>query len=127
MEYTCRLFQGAGRTEPDENNMEFNLYRDDEGRLYRFHDLPFGAMYVNHECRWTNCAGRERGGCLYVKVPQRADGTGDGVFWQVDHPAGGSDMPWSRFGEPPHVTASPSILYPGGYHGWLRDGLLVDA
>ncbi len=38
------------------------------------------------------------------------------------------DNRWTVTGEPPNITVSPSIYFPhepGGWHGWLRDGVLV--
>jgi hypothetical protein len=53
--------------------------------------------------------------------------------WLVDGPAS-NDTPgnrgWKRTGKPPKVTATPSIGFGAScerYHGWLRDGVLVDA
>jgi hypothetical protein len=64
------------------------------------------------------------GRCLTVRLP-------DGVDWAIDGPARSKGEPpkphaWTRTGEPPRITASPSILTPG-YHGWLKDGVLHDA
>ena len=33
---------------------------------------------------------------------------------------------WTITGEPPHLTAHPSINVIGAYHGWLKDGVLSD-
>ena len=33
---------------------------------------------------------------------------------------------WTRTGEPPNVTVTPSIVF-DGWHGWVRDGELVNA
>jgi hypothetical protein len=33
---------------------------------------------------------------------------------------------WTRTGEPPNVTANPSINWVGFYHGWLKNGVLTD-
>ena len=30
---------------------------------------------------------------------------------------------WTREGEPPNITAHPSIIT-GNYHGWLKNGIL---
>ena len=48
----------------------------------------------------------------------------DGREWSIDSPAKGTNTPWARTGVPPKITANPSILTPG-YHGWMRDGVLV--
>lgn len=55
------------------------------------------------------------GRALYLRLP-------DGHDWFVDGPSrnGGS---WTRSGEPPHLTVTPSIASPG-YHGWLSAGVL---
>lgn len=63
------------------------------------------------------------GRCLVVQTP-----AGE---WVVDSPSANEKKPWQRTGEPPFVTASPSILFDGAhggraYHGWLRDGQLVE-
>ncbi len=31
---------------------------------------------------------------------------------------------WTVTGLPPNITVSPSINFPGSYHGWLTDGVL---
>lgn len=33
---------------------------------------------------------------------------------------------WYVSGEAPNITVSPSINFPGQYHGWLQNGLLTD-
>jgi hypothetical protein len=33
---------------------------------------------------------------------------------------------WTITGEPPNLTASPSIDIKGKYHGWLQNGVLSD-
>jgi hypothetical protein len=44
-------------------------------------------------------------------------------LWDIDGPS--SNGPgWSRSGEPPAVTVSPSILTPR-YHGFLRNGVFT--
>jgi hypothetical protein len=37
-----------------------------------------------------------------------------------------NDHGWTITGEAPNVTASPSINFQGGYHGWLQNGVLSD-
>lgn len=78
---------------------------------------PPGAMwvadYVPPGDDWSGPDGR----CLFLRLP-------DGTDWMIDGPArnGGG---WTRTGEPPKITARPSIASPG-YHGWLTDGVLSD-
>ena len=93
--------------------------------------LPPGAMYW---ATWYSEAAdeifiskyhRERGGGphLMVNTP--------GGIWDVDIKSSNGDG-WERTGEPPDVTATPSILIHNNdgsarYHGWLRNGQLVEA
>ena len=44
----------------------------------------------------------------------------DGWVWDADGPASNGGG-WTRTGEPPMITCSPSIMTPS-YHGWLRQG-----
>lgn len=97
-------------------------------RLYRRDDhvtlvttlsaAPVGSMWYADWYPWKGPDGH----CLVVKTP-----AGD---WIVDGPSytdgKESGPPWSRTGAPPNVTANPSIHFPGKYHGWLRDGLLIE-
>jgi len=72
---------------------------------------PVGAMWYADWYPWKGSDGH----CLVVKTP--------GGEWVVDGP-----NRWTRTGVPPNVTANPSILFngPNGYHGWLRNGELVE-
>lgn len=85
------------------------LYRNPiDGALHRPREAPVGAMWLE---LWHDEPH------LVVMTP--------GGEWDIDGPArnGGG---WSRTGEPPLVTANPSILIGDRYHGWLRDGFLVE-
>jgi len=98
----------------------------DMGRGARFtlDGAPIGAMW---DADWLGEFHRGPDGrCLVVRCPGRWD-------WVVDGPA--SNGPgWSRHGDPPDVTARPSIGVGAGaisargywYHGWLTDGVLSD-
>ena len=86
-----------------------------DGKLCTFYDLPVGAMFLDE-------------GELTVKLPS-------GSEWNMDrgriinaqgHHQGNPLPQWTRTGEPPNVTATPSINHQGCYHGWLRDGVLTD-
>jgi hypothetical protein len=83
-------------------------------------NLPPGAMLWSD---WKHSKGsiyhEQRGGGphLHVMTP--------GGMWDLDSIA--SNGPgWKWSGTPPNVTALPSIIT-GDYHGWLRDGVLIDA
>lgn len=83
-----------------------------------------GAMFWwNHQPRPNDPAPRP--------APHLAVFTPGGI-WCIDCPS--TEPPhahWQREGEPPHITASPSIVLGPRekplYHGWLRDGILADA
>ncbi|HET8627443.1 MAG TPA: hypothetical protein VFL91_08485 [Thermomicrobiales bacterium] len=96
------------------------LYRDPrDGREYALRDAPAGAMVEMSWLAdvWHGADGR----CYGVILPDRRE-------WVIDGPArdGSARGPgWIRTGEPPALTARPSILTPQ-YHGWLTDGVLSD-
>lgn len=113
---------GCGYTFTEGDHWQYNklrLYsRDDHVALMTtLSDAPVGSMWF---ADWYPWAGPD-GHCLVVKTP-----AGD---WIVDAPSyAGEEVrgnPWSRTGTPPKVTASPSIHFPGRYHGWLQNGFLV--
>jgi hypothetical protein len=102
------------------------------GQEFKIRDAPPGAMWY---ADWMKLSKDQQyegpgkfigpdGHCLSVMLP-------DGQDWIVDGPA--SNGPgWTRTGTPPNVTATPSIgrtREDGSwiYHGWLRDGKLIDA
>jgi len=96
-------------------------WRADSSATVRLRDAEVGAMWFApwYEDVWKGPDGR----CLIVMTP--------GGEWTVDGPANNGPG-WRRSGTPPLVTAHPSIGFknPDGswrYHGWLRDGYLVDA
>lgn len=80
--------------------------------------VPPGAMWDTPWFlpQWAGPDGR----CLSVMTP--------GGEWCIDGPSSGGDRrPWQRTGEPPTITATPSILIGDRYHGWLTNGVLRDA
>lgn len=85
-------------------------------------NLPPGAMY---DAPWLLSLPDHRGPdgrSLILRLP-------DGRDWCVDGPSSNGNG-WKRTGEPPCITARPSILThnPDGsesYHGWLTDGVLT--
>lgn len=84
--------------------------RADTGELTTLDEAPPGAIWFFDEY-------------LMVATP--------GGHWNVDMKSrnGGG---WTRHGTPPNVTVSPSILIGKNaagdweYHGWLRDGKLIE-
>lgn len=102
-----------------------------DGKLYSFPtQAPVGAMY---DATWMH---RADDGGLYKRYE---DGlcpvviTPDGP-WVIDGPSYDGQKhhscPWTRTGDPrkPETfSVTPSIHFPGRYHGWLRNGELVPA
>jgi hypothetical protein len=112
------------------------LYRDPAHpeETFKLRDAPVGAMWYAdwmvldrdpEQLKADIAAGGKFAGpdghCLEVKLPGKWD-------WCVDGPATGGGH-WTRTGEVPNVTANPSVWAnaPHGWHGWLRNGELVDA
>lgn len=110
----------------DEDHWQHNIKRlfrrSDNGGLTTLRGAPVGAMWYADWLPWKGPDGH----CLVVKTP-----AGD---WPVDGPASNSKskVGWQRSGTPPNVTAHPSIGMGQDdkgrwtYHGWLRDGKLVE-
>lgn len=82
-------------------------------RIGNVEPAPAGAMW--HAPWMADAWHGPDGRALYLRLP-------DGHDWFIDGPSrsGGG---WERTGEPPRLTARPSIASPG-YHGWLTDGVL---
>jgi hypothetical protein len=114
---------GCGYAFKPDDQWQYNqhqLYRRvDGGQLYTLGGAPVGAMW---RAPWYG-PGKDGKGPLILKTP--------GGDWDIDGPA--SNGPgWTRTGEPPLITATPSIGMHNRdgswrYHGWLRNGELVDA
>ena len=88
------------------------LYRRSNGEEMTLRDAPPGAMW---DATWMPRKASD-GRYLVLKTP--------GGDWAIDGPSSNGNG-WTRTGEPPNITANPSILA-GKYHGWLRDGRLVE-
>lgn len=106
---------------------EHEYRRSDTGETTTLSASPVGAIWLADwlkDSPGSPAHQRDRPGQphLIVKTP-----AGD---WDVDGRSSNNDgMGWTWTGEPPNVTANPSIGIgnPFRYHGWLRDGQLVDA
>jgi hypothetical protein len=111
----------------DEHQWQVNedrLYENSErGVRCTLRDAPPGAMWWAHWCQdWGSIQWKARGGGphLFVMTP--------GGVWDIDQ--GCRDTPdgngWERTGEPPEITARPSILISDRYHGFLTGGVLQE-
>jgi hypothetical protein len=89
--------------------------RKDSGALMTLRDCPPGAMW---DADWYPDKGGD-GHSWCVCLPP-----GNGDYWNIDGYAKGGGK-WTRTGEAPNLTASPSILTPR-YHGFLRNGFLEE-
>ena len=98
--------------------------RQDTHERLTLHEAEPGMLwdaswYLDFHPPWAGPDGRS----LVMRLP-------GGGEWAIDGPS--SNGPgWSRTGEPPKITARPSILSHAsgtikGYHGWLTDGVLTD-
>lgn len=132
MPYQCVLAEDAGESpwqeqQPDGSKMRWSLIRLQGGAVVRWSEAPIGTMVIKRDCQYDGCRGHERGGCLLIKLPNPHDPNPTrGIAWYIDHP-GSDGCVWQRAGEPPKVTATPSINFVGIYHGWVREGQVVDA
>lgn len=96
-----------------------HVFTTEQGTEYALRDAPPGAMWHAH---WFDDARRSSrapdGKNLIVRCP-------GGFEWWIDGPA--SNGPgWTRTGEPPQLTCTPSIQTPN-YHGFLTNGVFSDA
>ena len=119
--YCLQPFEDDHQWQVNEDRLYENRERD---VLCSLRDTPPGAMWWAPWCEcWGSIQWQARGGGphLFVMTP--------GGVWDIDQGAG--DKPggsgWEREGDPPKVTARPSIRIADRYHGWLTDGVLTDA
>jgi len=111
-EDTYQLFKDRQYTRQDTGAL-LTLAEAEPGMLW---DAPW---YLDFADPWAGPDGRS----LVMRLP-------GGGEWAIDAPAQNGPG-WERSGEPPKITARPSILsHPSGsvrgYHGWLTDGVLSD-
>lgn len=90
--------------------------RKDTGALMTLRDCPPGAMW---DADWYPEKGPD-GRSWCVSLPPG----GGHDYWHIDGFSKGGGK-WTRTGEAPNITASPSILTPR-YHGFLRGGWLEE-
>jgi hypothetical protein len=95
--------------------------RQDTGALLTLHEVDPGMMWETpwFADEWHGPDGR----CYTMALPGHGE-------WTIDGPSS-NGQGWTRSGEPPKLTVTPSILSHGsstrkGYHGFLTDGVLTD-
>lgn len=121
MPWKCFMVESIRSTdwEPCETGtgrIQRSFYKLPDGREVGFSELPVGAMWWNeqhpHSIRGVH------GRSLCVRLPGN-------VIWYMHHP-GTNGCKWTVTGDPPNVTASPSINFMGIYHGWVQNGVVTD-
>lgn len=101
--------------EEDHRGLNYHrLFRAEDGSEYTLMQPPVGGMWF---ATWMPRNSGKSHPPLIVQLP-------DGFSWNIDGPSSNGDG-WVRTGEPPNITATPSILT-GGYHGFLQAGVLTD-
>jgi len=88
---------------------------------------------VNHKRRWSTDSGVPEPGDLFWATwhhsgtPHLYAICPDGRLWDCDGPSSNGNG-WTRTGDPPAITCSPSIWtdMPHGYHGFLQGGVFTD-
>lgn len=132
----CFLVESVNPAEDEWGNDVFDIRRVDSGEIVAHSTYglfagdqpgnvkPGAMMYVMHThdgFHWPRdqFGGNERH--LLVATPR---GT-----WCTGCPATSDGTYWTIEGDAPNVTAHPSIRCGANpeYHGWLRNGVLVDA
>jgi hypothetical protein len=117
----CFWCEQTGETD---DGMNPTYRRTDTGETFVLGQAPVGAMYF---ADWLHGRGPD-GHCLIVVTPHGPWNVDGGFQW----PSAGK---WTRTGEPPRVTARPSIGQggkgpnggpPWSYHAFLTDGALED-
>src|SRR5690349_19716063 len=117
MPIQCRLVEGFQRKHDELKPGDMWLcpwYTEGENKADHLRWLESGHGFLSREYveqRWDTRPP------LVLRLP-------DGTDWLIDGLStnGGG---WIVTGEPPNITASPSIQSPG-YHGYLQNGVLTD-
>lgn len=110
-----RPFEDTDEWQRNENQL---YIRKETGELCILSKAPVGAMWDATWFKKYEPYNKSPDGIvLTVQTP--------GGDWCVDGPSKGGGH-WTRTGTVPEVTANPSILIEGSYHGWLRNGWLEE-
>lgn len=97
--------------------------REDGQESWTIRDMPPGAMFDTFWLpkTWVGPDGRS----LSVALPPDEGPDRMNHIWHVDGPSSSGGR-WTRTGEPPVLTVTPSILT-HRYHGFLTSGVLTDS
>ncbi len=95
-------------------------YSGPNGLITTLREAPIASMWDADWMHGIDLYCRE-GISLHLKLPGNGEWCIDGPSQQTPNGKG-----WTRTGTPPLITASPSIHWPGVYHGWLQNGVLSD-
>lgn len=110
------MVEEVGRVEEDGITSPIYKRKDGTGEAMDFDALPIGACFVDPEYA---------GGRVCVKIPHMDYSVGT-LFHTYSRDNNGHFWDWK--GEPPNLTVTPSIWHkPDGWHGYIRDGEIVDA
>lgn len=133
MRWKCFLVksirQGDWQPLPSGGRIRRLYYTLPDGREVEFEALPVGAMYDCNQLPTELVVG----GILGSK-PQGVRKTRTGLcvvlpgktIWNMMQPGTRDNCVWTIKGEPPNVSAHPSIDCTGIYHGWVKDGFVSD-
>ena len=94
----------------------------DEWQVFnrRHYDTPSGDPEPG-DIFWTTWGGQSKDRQKWEEAPHLYGVCPDGRHWDMDGPSTNGNG-WTRSGEPPLITASPSIDT-GTYHGFLQNGV----
>lgn len=115
----CEYCNKAFKDEDKWQVFQQALYQRHDGTIVDLHDCQPGDMW---DAWWYPDKWKQNpdGLCLVVRLPGDHD-------WIIDR-SGSDNTHWIRTGTPPNITVTPSVIVQSsGYHGWLRNGILVDA
>lgn len=103
MSWPCYMVEAIENVHPKRIG---SVFRIGDGPPITFDQLKVGA------CLRNEFRGR------VVKLPGPA-------WWYMDD-KGSDGCLWKVTGEPPELTATPSINLVGRYHGWVTNGVVTD-
>lgn len=91
-----------------------------------YDDDDWDGLQVGDMWHWPqyDIEGRE---CWLIVLPAISATIGRNIWKTTEAADRGQGAMWDVTGEPPNITVSPSINVVGDWHGWIRNGELVEA